>query len=273
VTPAARPSPQRADRRRPAATAPADQADGLRRLFGARAACCVPLVANPHVGGAAVALEALASAFAGLRRHVLVVDAADTSPDAPEAATLGLAGCVQWLAPQLAYLAARGLPRRFVDTRGSAARMLDEIQAAAPDADLVVVHAEAIDLARIFKGFPARPVLLAADHPESVKHAYACWKLLARRCAWLSADLLLAGGEPSRTAQIAASVSQCAEDFFGGELEAWAAAATASGDDEHDHEAGELRRLAIAQLQRGDALAGGLPAEPVFARRAPRRSR
>jgi flagellar biosynthesis protein FlhG len=268
VTSTARPSLLRAVRRRPGATAPADQADGLRRLFGARAACCVPVVANPHVGGAAVALEALASAFAGLRRHVLVVDAADTSPDAPEAATLGLSGCVQWLGPQLAYLAARGLPRRFVDTRGSAVRMLDEIQAAAPDADLVVVHAEAIDLARIFKGFPARPVLLAADHPESVKHAYACWKLLARRCAWLGADLLLAAAEPSRTAQIAASVSQCAEDFFDGELAAWAAAAPGGSEEDDD-----LRRLALAQLQRGDALAGSPLAEPAFARRAPRRAR
>ena len=257
--------------RPPSARAPVDQADGLRRLFVACAPCCVPLVANPHVGAAAVALEALASTFVGLRRRVLLVDAADTSPDAPEAATLGLAGCVQWLSPELAYLAARGLPRRFVDARGSAARMLDEVRQAAPGADLVIMHAEAIDLARIFKGFPARPVLLAADHPESVTHAYACWKLLARRCAWLGADLLLADAHPVRTGQIAASVSQCAEEFFAGELVGWAAATPPGGLDDGDPAA--LRRLALAQLQRGDERVGGLLPAPTLARRAPRQGR
>lgn len=268
---AARPASPRAGRRGLAARAPMDQADGLRRLFGARAPRCVPLVANPHAGAAAVALEALASAFVDLHCHVLVVDAADTSPDAPEAASLGLAGCVQWLAPQLGYLAARGLPRRFVDTRGSAARMIDEVRRAAPDADLVVVHAEAIDLARLFKGFPARPVLLAADHPESVKHAYACWKLLARRCAWLTADLLLTDAHPARTAPIAASVSQCAEDFFGGELGGWAAVASPGGRDDGDPD--ELRRLALAQLHRDDEPVGDRLPATTFAPRAPRPER
>jgi flagellar biosynthesis protein FlhG len=242
------------------AAAPVDQADGLRRLFGARSTRCVPLVANPHVAGCAVAIERLAAAFGALQRHVLVVDAADTSPAAAEAVTLGLACCVEPVSARLSYLAARGLPRRFVDSRGCAAALLDNVQAAAPRADLLLVHAEAVDLVRMFKGRPGRPVLLAADHPESITHAYACWKLLARRCGWLSADLLLLASQASpRLDPIAASLSQCADEFFGAVLTGWAAIDPVAAQRESVDDA--LHDVAAAQLRYDETVVTGLPAQ------------
>jgi len=240
---------------------PPDQADGLRRLFGGASVCAVPLVANPHVAATAVAIEQLAAAFGAWRREVLVVDAADTSPPAPEAATLGLAGGIQAVSAGLGYLPARGLPRRFVDARGSASRLLDELQEAAPQAGVLLVHGEVMDLARIFRSRPARPVLLAADQSESVKHAYACWKLLARRCGWLSADLLLlVDGRSARPPQIAASVAQCADEFIGGALAGWAAIDPSAQQRPRIDDA--LHDLAAGQLQRDDALlAGALPGD------------
>jgi flagellar biosynthesis protein FlhG len=103
-----------------------DQADGLRRLF-ARTGCLVlPLVSNPHVPGSGVAVERLTAVLALQGRKTLVVDAGETSPPPDEASVLGLAPCIEHLSPTIAYLAAKGLPRRFVDTRGSAAHLLDE---------------------------------------------------------------------------------------------------------------------------------------------------
>jgi flagellar biosynthesis protein FlhG len=196
-----------------------DQADGLRRLFAHAAPHCMALVANPHVAWSGLALEALARAGQALGRQVLLVDAADTSPPAPEAAAIGLEGCIDRLPGGALYLAARGLPRRVVDTRGSAAQLLDDLVTACPSAELVIVHAEASDLPRLFKGRPLRPLLLAADAVDSVTHAYAGWKLVAQRCGWLTADLmLLASASSPRRDAIARSLGGTADRYFGGLL-------------------------------------------------------
>ena len=100
----------------------------------------------------------------------------------------------------MSYLAARGLPLRHVDTRGSSAHFLDRLQAAAPQARVVLVHAGAPDLARLFGRRALRPLLLAADQPDSLTHAYAAMKLLVMRCALMSYDLLLAAPPEHRRA-------------------------------------------------------------------------
>ncbi|MBL8328421.1 MAG: flagellar biosynthesis protein [Rubrivivax sp.] len=231
-----------------------DQADGLRRLFVGNGVRHIPLVANPHIAMPGLAIERLAAMLLELGQRTLVVDAADSAPAVAESSALGLASCVEPLTPQLAYLAARGLPRRYVDTRGSAARLLDELCTASPSSNVILVHAEITDLARIFKHRPARPVLLAADQPEAVKHAYAAWKLLAARCEWLSADLLLlAAPQSPRTPHIAASLAQCADTFMGAVLKHWA-------DIDPDGEVPcwpdpALRSLVAAQLELDDATA------------------
>ncbi len=195
---------------------PLDQADGLRRLFGGRRRAVVPLVANPHVAFGAVVLDRLAAALAAQGRHVLVVDAATNSPPPAELAAVDLGLCIETLSPQVAYLAAGGLATAYIDTRGSAAGLVDAVQRAHPQADVIVVHADAVDLARIFKRRAVRPLLLGADHPESIKHAYAGAKLLATRCELLTFDLLLAMPERSpRAAAIVQSLASCAENFLG----------------------------------------------------------
>lgn len=225
-----------------------DQADGLRRLFAGAGARFVPLAANPHAAFGGVAVERLTAALALLGHHTLIVDAADTSPAAPEAAALELGACIETLAPQVSYLPARGLPLRYVNTRGSSARLLDELAAVAPQAEVVLVHAGAADLARLFTQRTARPLLLAADHPDSVKHAYASLKLLVHRCGWMSCDLMLLGSpESARVPQIATSLAGCADAFLGAAVTRWAAIDPAG----HASEApsADLCRIAAAQMR------------------------
>lgn len=199
--------------------APQDQADGLRRLFSTRRTVLLPLAANPHGGDSARVLDRLAALLASRGRHVLVVDAASTSPLPHELASVDLSACVVQVANRVSYLAARGLPLEHVDTHGSAARFVQAVMDAAPQADVVLLHADGVDLARLLKGRSVRPMLLAADHPESIKHAYASAKLLARRCELMTFDLLLAADARSpRVAGIADSLSGCLETFLGAVL-------------------------------------------------------
>jgi hypothetical protein len=125
------------------AATPADQAHGLRRLFAGPRHCQIALVANPHVDAASVVLERLSSALGSLGLNTLVVDAADNSPAPHELAAIDLRGCIEQLSPRLWYLAARGLPLRHVDTRGSSAHWLDRLHAAAPSCSVMLVHAGA----------------------------------------------------------------------------------------------------------------------------------
>jgi hypothetical protein len=234
--------------------APLDQADGLRRLFAGTRRAVLPLVANPHVAFGGLVLDRLAAALAALGRQVLVIDAATGSPAPPELAAVDLGLCVDSLAPGVAYLPAAGLATAFVDTRGSAAGLIDAAQAACPGADTLLVHADASDLVRVFKRRAARPLLLGADHPESIKHAYAGAKLLATRAGMLTFDLLLAAPAHSpRGAAIVQSLAGCAETFLGALLVHHAhidpaGAAASPGPPDAD-----LERLLQAQLVLDDS--------------------
>jgi flagellar biosynthesis protein FlhG len=225
----ARPGPRTSTAPRPAG----DQAQGLRRLFAAAPPPLLALVSNPHLGDSARALDRLAGALAAFGRRVLVVDAADTSPEPGELAALDLAACVEPLAGGVGYLAARGLPRAHADAGGTPDAWLDRLAAAAPQADLLLLHAEPADLARLRPAGGAlavqRPVLLAADHPEGLKHAYAAAKLLAQRAGVTVFDLLVAGArDASRRDRIAASLDACLDRFLGARLQAHAGIEPAS---------------------------------------------
>ena len=65
---------------------PSDQADGLRRLFGAQRPRFVAVVANAALAFSGLVLERLASACSAAGRHTLVVDAAANAPPPPELA-------------------------------------------------------------------------------------------------------------------------------------------------------------------------------------------
>lgn len=199
-----------------------DQADGLRRMFARTGCTVVPLVSNPHVQASGVAVERLAAVLSSLGRKTLVVDAGETSPPPAEASALELAPCIEHLSSTISYLAARGLPRRYVDTQGSAARLLDELTRLVPDAQVLLLHASAADLARLCTGRQLCPVVLAGDHSESVKHAYAGLKLLVQRAGWKSFDLLLmAARQTDRVSSIAATLADCADQFLGVSLHDW----------------------------------------------------
>lgn len=199
-----------------------DQADGLRRLFARTGCTIVPLVSNPHVKASGVAVERLTAALALQGRKTLVVDAGETSPPPAEASALELAPCIERLSRHIAYLAARGLPRRYVDTHGSAASLLDELTRLVPDAQVLLLHASAPDLARLCTGRALRPVILASDHPESVKHAYAGIKLMTQRAGWLSFDLLMLAPDRSpRAAPISKTLADCADQFIGASMRDW----------------------------------------------------
>ena len=224
---------------------PADQAHGLRRLFAGTQPQHIALVANPHVAFSGVVLERLTTVLGAMGLNTLVVDAADTSPPPQELAALDLQAGIEPLSAQVSYLAARGLPLRHVDTRGSSAHLLDRLQAAAPQARVLLVHAGAPDLARLYAQRPLRPLLLAADQPESLTHAYAAMKLLTQRNALMSFDLLLAAPPRARlAARIAERLAECADRFLGATLRDWAAVDPAS--DVREAPCAALLRLARA---------------------------
>jgi flagellar biosynthesis protein FlhG len=229
-------------------TAPLDQADGLRRLFAHARVRFVPVVSNPHVAFGGVLLERLCAAFGEHGKHTLVVDAAERSPAHAEMATLELRECIEPLSPQVSYLAARGLPIKFVDTHGSTASFMQVAADAAPYADVVLVHAPAGELCRMFARSEARPLLLADDRPASVTHAYACMKLLTQRAGLVVHDLLLSAASASpRAERIAMQIATCADDFLGVVLRDWVQIDPAT--DAHEAPTAALRRWARETLQ------------------------
>jgi hypothetical protein len=244
----------------PTAAAPTDQAHGLRRLFAGTQPQHIALVANPHVAFSSVVLERLTTVLGAMGLDTLVVDAADNSPAPQELAALNLRACIEPLSPQVSYLAARGLPLRHVDTRGSSAHFLDRLHAAAPQARVLLVHAGAPDLARLFGRRPLRPLLLAADLPDSLTHAYAAMKLLVMRCALMSYDLLLAAPPTNRRVPaIAQRLASCADSFLGAALHDWVAIDPACDVREAPAEA--LVDLVAAQLCTDDE---AMPAPPAL---------
>lgn len=201
-----------------------DQADGLRRMFAASRVRFIAVAENPHVTFSGVLIERLTAAFAAAGQQTLVVDAAESSPAPHELAMLDLSACIETLSPRVSYLAARGLPLRHVNTRGAMDSFLCALADAAPRIDVVLVHASASDLGRMFVRRAVRPVLLAADQPDSVTHAYGAMKLLARRNQLMAFDLLLAAAPSSpRRERIAQQLASCADNFLGAVLHDWAA--------------------------------------------------
>ena len=244
---------------------PLDQADGLRRLFAHARVCIVPVVSNPNVAFGGVMLERLCTAFAEHGKHTLVVDAAERANEHAEMALLDLAECIERLSVQVSYLAARGLPLRFVDAAGSTNGFLQAVMQAAPQCDVVLVHASASDLCRMFARCQdmerdgqakVRPLLLADDRPASVTHAYAAMKLLTQRAGLVVHDLLLGAAPQSpRSERIAMQIATCADDFLGAVLRDWVRIDPAC--DATEAPTPELRRLVREQLRSAAGAAPG----------------
>jgi hypothetical protein len=231
---------------------PLDQAHGLRRLFAHARVRVIPVVANPHVAFGGVMLERLCAALAEQGKHTLVVDASERAGEPSELALLDLAEGIERLSLQVSYLAARGLPLKFVDVRGSTFGLLQAVSDAAPQCDVVLLHANASELCRMFsrcdESFALRPLLLADDRPASVTHAYAAMKLLTQRAGLVVHDLLLGAAPNSpRAERIAMQLAICADDFLGAVLRDWAQLDPATDAGEAPTPA--LRRLVRELLQ------------------------
>jgi len=257
---------------------PLDQADGLRRLFAHSRVCVVPVVSNPNVAFGGVMLERLCTAFGEHGKHTLVVDAGERGGEPSELAMLELAEGIERLSPQVSYLAARGLPIRHVDASGSTAPFLRAVLEAAPECDVVLMHANASDLCRMFArttrgdaevGATPRPLLLADDRPTSVTHAYAAMKLLTQRAGLVVHDLLLGAAPQSpRSERIAMQIATCADDFLGAVLRDWVQIDPACNAT--DAPTPPLRRLVREQLRdaHGEACAAPSMTPPSIDRRA-----
>ena len=208
-----------------------DQADGLRRMFSGARPRFVPVVSNPHIAFGGVLLERLCTAFAERRASTLVVDAGERASPAGEMALIDLGQCIERLSERVSYLPARGLPIRFVDATGSTQGLLPAIAEAAPRVQVVLVHASAPELCRLFSqrrpGSAAAeapcPIVLAEDRPDSVTHAYAAMKLLTQRAGLPVFDMVLGAAPNSpRAERIATQMATCADSFFAAVLRDWA---------------------------------------------------
>ena len=251
------------------ANATFDQAAGLRRLFAHARVRFIPVVANPHVAFGGMMLERLCAGFAQSGVRTLVVDASETAGAPSEMALLDLAECIEPLSPHVSYVAARGLPLRFVDATGSTGSFLQSVAEAAPGNQVVLVHAGAAELCRLFgrhgRGAgvePVCPLLLADDHPASVTHAYASMKLLSSRAGLMVHELLLGAARHSpRAERIAVQLAICADDFLGAVLRDWVRIDPAT--DPADAPTPALRRWVRVRLR--DAHDGVAPEALPFA--------
>lgn len=254
---------------------PADQADGLRRLFTGRTLRFVAVVSNPTLAFGGALLERLCTAYADLGLTTLVVDAGERARAPNELASFDLAEGVDVLSPRVRFMAARGLALRFVDATGSTSAFLDALAEAAPDVDVVLLHAGAADLARLLtrrvqelQAHALRPIVLADEHSESITHAYGAIKLLALRAGLMAHDLLISAepGSP-RAALVAERVARCADDFLGAALHDWVAIDPA--ESATDAPSAGLQRLVREQLacalpqRAGDSGFGALTSAPL----------
>lgn len=247
-----------------------DQAHGLRSLFAGRQVLWLPIVSNPFVEGGGVVMEHVVAACESLGAKVLVVDAGERSPPASPLTALNLSEGMELLSEGIAYLPARGLIRRHVGEDGTAQGLLDALRLAAPGAEVTLLHAPASELVRLCAGPLMRPMVLAGDGVEAVKHAYASAKFLRQRLQWSTFDLgLVSSWQPAQLEGLVDHFSTCADRFFDAVLSHWFAVnPAASSDAPVDERLLALMRDRWARHRLGAQAAGAIPAawSPVEAR-------
>jgi MinD-like ATPase involved in chromosome partitioning or flagellar assembly len=109
----------------------------------------------------------------------------------------------------------------FLDSRATLTGFIEALRSAAhaAQADVVLLHAGALDLRRMFVGTAPRPLLLAGNRPDSLTHAYTSMKLLSQRLGALAYDLLVAGDvSPRRARRMGERLADCADHFLGAAL-------------------------------------------------------
>ena len=149
--------------------------------------------------------------------HTLVVDAGERAGAAGEMALIDL-GAVRRAAVAAGLLPGRARPADPLRRRRPARPAPSSSASPKPrrGCDVVLVHASAAELCRLFARAARRsaaiaapcPIVLADDRPPSVTHAYAAMKLLAQRAGLVVHDLLLGAAPHSpRAERIAAKLA------------------------------------------------------------------
>ena len=202
------------------ASLPADQAQGMRAMFPVRVVRFIPVVTNPEAACAGRVLEHLCSVFAQLGLHSMVVDASDLARQPCELAQFDLSEGVERVSQGVSYMAARGLPHRFADARGHCGEFLDALADAAPQCDVVLLHASASELVRVFsqrsRHRDLTPLIFTRDLADGLTPAYAAIKVLSQRGGWMAYDLVMCASPAStQAALIAERLAQCADNFLG----------------------------------------------------------
>jgi hypothetical protein len=204
-----------------------DQAAGLRALFKPRQPQWVPVLDNPHCEGAEAVLDALVGAYLERGLNVLVVDAGAHARAVSELALINLAACVEPMSDKVAWLEARGLVSHYLDHRGSAARLLPKLAAAAPQAEVILLRAGVAEMARLLSAPQAqltRPVLVTDLQQQNLTTAYSAMKWLRERTPTVVFGLVVAGHpDLALTQRIARQLADCAERFLSAALPTWAA--------------------------------------------------
>ncbi len=205
---------------------PVDQAHGLRQMFPARVVRFIPVVSNPQAMFGGVVLERLCAAYAGFGLKVLVVDAGERARPPSELAAFDLSEGIEPLSSFVHYLPAKGLPLRHVDAQGSSSTLLDLVADAAPQMDVILLHASASELVRVMgqrsRGMNLRPLVFTDEQPAGLTHAYATVKIMVQRANWMAYNLLVCAGPGSAMGpQIARRLGQCADSFLGAAQRDW----------------------------------------------------
>ena len=201
---------------------PADQADGLRRLFSVRSVRFIPVVSNPFVQHQDQLLHRMMVALESLGLYTLMVDASERAPRARDGGLDGLAKFIEPRSDRRAYLAARGLPERWSESVAGPRGFLRAIIDAAPLSQAVLLHASAAELARLFgsgeQGLSRpRPLVLCDERADAVTHAYASLKRLATEVGWREHDMLMSAEiDAPASWHVPGRLAQCADLFFGG---------------------------------------------------------
>lgn len=250
---------------------PADQAHGLRQLFSTRMVHFVPLISNPHVLFSGVVMERLCAAWAELGLRSLVVDAAEKADTPHELAELDLCDAIESLSSHVKYVAARGLPARYVDAQGSCSDMLHALTQSSPNTDVVLIHAPAADWVRLIaqplrSGLAPKisPMVLVDEQQTSIMHAYSAIKVMAQRAGLMAHDLIVLADEAGEPAQrVARSVATCADQFLHAVQRCWVCLDPAQAA--QDDPTPALRDLARAQVETAVQLAHSQQAFPPAA--------
>lgn len=223
-----------------------DQASGLRRLFAADRPRVVSLVSNPQVTWSGMLIEHVGRAAVRLGFHPLILDAADTAPQAGEWCLADGGGLVAHRHVQASYLGSRGLLRRTLMAGRSGDQLVDAAFAAAPWADVLIVHAPADDLAGLHGPQAWSPLMMVDTRVDSLVQAYAALKRLSRRGLPTWSLMIEASAHPVLGPRLASRLDDSARRFLSWGLHR---AIVVHGHADEDHTASrQLTDLLESQL-------------------------